>query len=49
MHFCPSVLVQLYFKYESGGKCHRKFLSSGDERFDNVWTKDHKTVTLVTM
>jgi hypothetical protein len=40
--------VQLYFKYESAGKCRKQFLSSGDECFENVCTKGHKIVTTAT-
>jgi len=39
-------LVHLYFKYESGGKCHRKFHSSGDECFKSSRTNGHKIVKL---
>jgi len=42
-------LVHLYFKSESAGKCHRKFLISGDECVKNVCTKGHKSVTTATM
>lgn len=39
-------LVHLYFKYESDGKCCRKFLSSGDECFKSSRTNGHKIVKL---
>ena len=40
-------LVLLNFRYESAGKCHRKFLSSADDCFDNnVCTKGSKLLQL---
>jgi len=42
-------LVQLYFKYDSAGKGRRKFFGSGDECFENVCMKGHKTDTTATV
>lgn len=44
----PFIADAFQFKYESAGKCSRKFLSSGEECFKNVSTKGHKIVTIVT-
>jgi len=41
-------LAQMYFVYESAGKCHRKYLSSGDECFESICTNGHKIVKLRT-
>jgi hypothetical protein len=41
-------LVQLCFKYEAAGKCHRKFPSSGDERFETS-VRRAKIVTTATV
>jgi hypothetical protein len=39
----------MYFKHDSGGKGRRKFFGSGDECFENVCTKGHKTETIATV